>query len=543
VSTATCPSCGAGYEIGAAFCEACGADLAGVGPRGPVPAGPDRMTGTASDGMTRTAPAASDGITGTAPAAPAGPDGMTGTAPAAPAGPDGLTAPSAPDGMTGTAPGPHSPASGSPARSAPDDPTGTWPSEPGSGSAVAPGAEPGSAAAVAPTGGPAVTTQSGQHPSGEAAPGSRSVIDAESPRPAGAARPTPLPASGAAPGAAAWPDPAGTEPPQRPAAGQESPLDVGWTGVVVGAPSPYEQDPVAAVPECTRCGAGNYVDGYCDHCGAKRPNPRDRFEESPATWVAGVCDIGRRHTRNEDGMSLSADPEPGRRAVLVVCDGVSNTTDSDVASLAAARAARAVLDKPLGAGMGLRESMVAAAVNRLSEAAAAGNAAVVATLVKEDDPTPPSCTFAAAIISNGLAVAGNVGDSRVYWIPDGVGGAEQLSRDDSFAADRIASGVGRKEAETGPMAHSITRWFGADAPDDLTPHTRDLDVRGPGWLLVCSDGLWNYCSSADALQELVARLVAEGAKGPAALAAALVDFANRSGGADNITAALARVEA
>ncbi len=50
MSTATCPSCGAGYEIGAAFCEACGADLAGVGPRGPVPAGPDRMTGTAPDG-------------------------------------------------------------------------------------------------------------------------------------------------------------------------------------------------------------------------------------------------------------------------------------------------------------------------------------------------------------------------------------------------------------------------------------------------------------------------------------------------------------
>ena len=30
----------------------------------------------------------------------------------------------------------------------------------------------------------------------------------------------------------------------------------------------------------------------------------------------------------------------------------------------------------------------------------------------------PSCTFAAAIVDNGVLAAGWCGDSRVYWLPD-----------------------------------------------------------------------------------------------------------------------------
>ena len=73
---------------------------------------------------------------------------------------------------------------------------------------------------------------------------------------------------------------------------------------------------------------------------------------------------------------------------------------------------------------------------------------------------------------------------------------------------------------------------------------RQADLAEDGWLLVCSDGLWNYCSDAADLQRLVHETVARlGATGhhPPALAQALTDFANESGGIDNITVALARV--
>ena len=332
---------------------------------------------------------------------------------------------------------------------------------------------------------------------------------------------------------------------QTAAAGEESPLDLGWTGPVSrGAAA--EVDPPAA-PRCAQCGTGSFLDGYCDTCGAKAPDPRDHFTEEPVAWIGGVCDIGRRHSRNEDAMALMGSARPLRQAVLVVCDGVSNTTDSHIASLAAARAGREVLDDPVPRGVGLPEAVVGTISKRLGEAVVAARAAVLEATHNPADETPPSCTFVAALIDEGLAVVGNVGDSRAYWLPDAPASPpRQLSSDDSFAAEQMREGMPRKDAETGPNAHAITRWLGIDSPDDLTPHTASLQLVEDGWLMLCSDGLWNYCSDAGALRDLVATTVAGlGSAGlhPPTLAQALVDFANAQGGIDNITVALARVGA
>ena len=99
----------------------------------------------------------------------------------------------------------------------------------------------------------------------------------------------------------------------------------------------------------------------------------------------------------------------------------------------------------------------------------------------------------------------------------------------------------RATAESGPQAHAITRWLGIDAPDH-TPRTVSVDLEAPGWLLVCSDGLWNYCSEAADLAALVADTARTAGLEPLALAGALVDWANAQGGQDNITVALARVD-
>jgi serine/threonine protein phosphatase PrpC len=326
-------------------------------------------------------------------------------------------------------------------------------------------------------------------------------------------------------------------PPQTAPAGEESPLDVGWTGAVASAAvAPVEDDPT-----CPACGQGKFVDGYCDNCGSPPPDPRHHFTEQPASWVGGVCDIGRRHSRNEDALALSAAEAPGSRAVLVVCDGVSMATDSHIASLAAAKAARAVLDQPFPKGVGTPDAWAAAASRALTGAVMRANDAVVQA-VTEDVPNPPSCTLAAAVVEDGVITAGNVGDSRVYWLPDSLEEpAGQLGADDSFAQERIAAGVPRENAENGPHAHSITRWLGKDAPDDLTPHLTTLTATS-GWLLVCSDGLWNYCSEAEDVRRLLHNGIDEvDDPTPLTVAQWLVDFANEQGGRDNITVALARL--
>jgi serine/threonine protein phosphatase PrpC len=303
---------------------------------------------------------------------------------------------------------------------------------------------------------------------------------------------------------------------------------------------PDDEDTVVVTRPCANCGGVIGPDGYCLNCGTKAPTERDHYTEHPAIWVAACCDRGVRHHRNEDATAVAAEPTPGSRAVLVVCDGVSTSIDSDVASLAGARTARDVLVSHRPTGLGTPASRVAATAGALVKAAAAANAAVIENTAP-DSENAASCTFAAAVVEADLVVFGNVGDSRVYWIPDhgSTGEPMELSIDDSVAQARIAMGTSRAEAENGPQAHAITKWLGRDSPD-FVPRTGSIVVQSPGWVMVCSDGLWNYASEATALQSLVAELSAASSD-PLTLAVALVDWANGRGGKDNISVALARV--
>lgn len=313
------------------------------------------------------------------------------------------------------------------------------------------------------------------------------------------------------------------------------------TSVAPATDPPETASGVAAPPAaCRECGGVVADDGYCTQCGARAPLPRDHFSEEPAPWVAAVCDRGVRHTRNEDAVALAAGPASDGHAVLVVCDGVSSSTDSDVASLAAARAAREVLSSSGPLGAGTVATKVAAGAKALVLAVDAANEAVIAHTTAGPG-NPASCTFVAAIVDLPELVVGWVGDSRAYWLPDD-GAPQLLTADDSFASEQIAAGVPRATAETGPHAHAITRWLGVDAPDH-TPRTVSLELDGPGWVLVCSDGLWNYCSEATDLAALVAATSRASGAEPRPLAGALVDWANAQGGQDNITVALARVSA
>jgi serine/threonine protein phosphatase PrpC len=311
-------------------------------------------------------------------------------------------------------------------------------------------------------------------------------------------------------------------------------------GASLGAEPPAAPEPVAAGEACASCGGRYAADGYCENCGARKPNPRDHFTEKPASWVAGVCDKGIRHARNEDAMALAADDVPGSRVVLVVCDGVTSAIDSDIASLAAARAARDVLGVSRAQGLGIESSRLSAMTARLNAAADAANDAVAAATPADVAGNPPSCTFVAAVAEGTLLLAGSVGDSRAYWLPDD-GQPLMLTTDDSFAAEQIAAGVPRHEAEHGPQAHAITRWLGVDGPEH-TPRSTSIEITGSGWLLACSDGLWNYCSEPTDIADLVRRTAADHGGDPLATAEALVAFANDQGGQDNITAALARFD-
>jgi serine/threonine protein phosphatase PrpC len=278
---------------------------------------------------------------------------------------------------------------------------------------------------------------------------------------------------------------------------------------------------------CEICPASRIsADGYCESCGRKVRSGRDH-QEIDLGVVAGVTDRGLRHYRNEDAMALAtADAGNGPAVVAVVCDGVSTSAHSDQASLAAARAGADVLLAAVRTG---GDPLTA---SRAAVRAAAG--AVARLAVPTGDL--PSATFVSAVLQSDAVTVCWLGDSRAYWLSDRASGAQQLTTDDSVAAEMVADGLlSEAGALASPQSHVVTRWIGADVSDPA-PHVVHFEPPGPGAVLLCSDGLWNYQPEPAKLAELaLPAAIAD----PLGAVRALVGFALEAGGMDNVTAVLA----
>jgi serine/threonine protein phosphatase PrpC len=282
---------------------------------------------------------------------------------------------------------------------------------------------------------------------------------------------------------------------------------------------------------CASCPASHIsADGYCESCGRKVPSGRDH-EEADLGIVAGVTDRGLRHHRNEDAMALAtADTASGPAVVAVVCDGVSSSVCPDEASLAAVQAAARVLLTAVRTG---GDPLMAS-----PEAVRAASKAVAGLAVPTGPPgDPPSATFVSMVLSGGAATVCWLGDSRAYWLATGPGqAAKQLTQDDSIAGEMVAAGLASEaEALASADAHVVTQWIGADISDP-SPHVMRFEPPGPGVLLLCSDGLWNYQPEA---AELAGMALPGALADPLGVARTMVSFALDAGGMDNVTVVLA----
>jgi serine/threonine protein phosphatase PrpC len=247
--------------------------------------------------------------------------------------------------------------------------------------------------------------------------------------------------------------------------------------------------------------------------------------------VAGVTDRGLRHHRNEDAMALAtAGTAAGPAVVAVVCDGVSSSARPDEASLAAARAAAGVLLTAVRGGRDLAASAPAAV--RAAAEAVAGLGQTAGPLAD-----PPSSTFVSAVLTSEAAIVCWLGDSRAYWLATGPdAAAQQLTTDDSVAQELVAAGLlSETDALASAQGHVVTRWIGADLTNP-EPHVMRFEPPGPGVLLLCSDGLWNYQPAADKLADLA---LPAALTDPLGAARTLTSFALDAGGMDNVTVVLA----
>ena len=288
-----------------------------------------------------------------------------------------------------------------------------------------------------------------------------------------------------------------------------------------------------AVTACAACHA-RLVDGdrFCETCGTRRPDPRDHVEVA-LPGAAGVSNRGLRHQHNEDAFALHTltPAEDGVAAVLaVLCDGVSRAPRPDLASGVAATAGAATLAAALRAG---GEPDVSAAVRAAATAAAGAVADLTGHLQLNGSP---ACTFIAAAVLDGAVTVGWIGDSRAYWLPSGAPAAGiRLTQDDTWYTEAVVMGrMSAAEAAADRRAHALTAWLGVDHPDAAV-HIETLRPQTSGVLVLCTDGLWNYHTTPDAIG---AALPGNAASDPLGAARELVEAALRSGGRDNVTVAV-----
>ncbi|MES9089100.1 PP2C family protein-serine/threonine phosphatase [Cutibacterium acnes] len=249
--------------------------------------------------------------------------------------------------------------------------------------------------------------------------------------------------------------------------------------------------------------------------------------------VACASHIGLRHETNQDAAALGIDGS-GHHIVLVVADGVSSTEGAEECARVASHTARDYLAATMDQGLPINDddtvTLFERTFQKAHEAVVSGSGPIGA------------CTLAAAVATHDRIVVGNIGDTRTYWFPDD-GDPIRLSIDDSMAQAQMDLGLSREEAERGIGAHAITKWIGASATD-VAPRVMAYKPQQSGWLLVCSDGLWNHVPDAGDFARLMADLVSKahtddhGHASPAGVADGLIAYANNCGGHDNITVAL-----
>jgi serine/threonine protein phosphatase PrpC len=175
----------------------------------------------------------------------------------------------------------------------------------------------------------------------------------------------------------------------------------------------------------------------------------------------------------------------------------------------------------------------------MADAIASAHEAICAHAREHRSPQPPGTTCVAALIVRDRLIVGWVGDSRAYWLNDRR--VDLLTRDHSWVNEAVANGEATlQEAMRSPYAHALTRCLGPLEPGEpIHPVRPDVITRtltGPGLIVLCSDGLWNYYPIPEQMGALVQRC------GPSPtvsrVARFLVHKALSRGGQDNIAVAV-----
>jgi len=237
--------------------------------------------------------------------------------------------------------------------------------------------------------------------------------------------------------------------------------------------------------------------------------------------TAALTDVGLRRRGNEDRFAI--DPELG---LCLVADGMGGHSAGQVASALAAETVLASLRE--------RKGSEASASEKLRGALEDANSAIYQAARQNSEYAGMGTTVVALLVEGERAALAHVGDSRAYRLRGGR--IRQLTDDHSVVGELLRRHeITADDARDHPHRHMLTRALGVRG--HVQPDLAELTLARGDHFLLCSDGLTNHVEDHE-----IAKLSAE-FDDLHACCAALIKLANRRGGEDNITVALASCEA
>jgi protein phosphatase len=269
-----------------------------------------------------------------------------------------------------------------------------------------------------------------------------------------------------------------------------------------------------------------------------------------ACWTT----TGMVRTGNEDAFALihaaeSRQDDLGESCLVLLCDGMGGYEAGEVAAAMAIQALRRHLlaQKPFTALAGAspfaselpgHEPEPPCIVNpeeckrMLAAALKDANKQVFAASRSGKGRRGMGCTAEVVYVDGRHVVVGHVGDSRTYHLREGT--LVQLTRDQTLVNRLVELGtLSPEEAENHPRRNELQQAVGGQP--DVEPGLY-VGVLKPGdWVVVCSDGLSNHCTSDEFTQML--RHEAGSAE---TAARRLVNWVNINGATDNATVVVIR---
>ena len=237
----------------------------------------------------------------------------------------------------------------------------------------------------------------------------------------------------------------------------------------------------------------------------------------------GASDPGRVRRNNEDALHVDAE-----RGIFLVVDGIGGQAAGEKAAEIAVGRVRARLERQTGT-----------AEQRVREAIAMANNEILRAAQGNPEWEGMACVLTVAVLENGSAVVGHVGDSRLYQIRHGE--IRKITHDHSPVGEREDNHeISEEEAMRHPRRNEVFRDVGSEehAPDDKDfIEVQRVPFEPGSALLLCSDGLSDQVES-----RVIQRTVESNAGNPEEAVRLLIGAANAAGGKDNVTVVLVEGE-